>query len=236
VLGTIGLPTLVLHCVEDPVVPVTSGRYLASRIPGAKLVEIPAGFHGSNLPSEMDLYVDEIEEFVTGRRRSPTARANRVLSTVLITDIVGSTRLAAEMGDDRWGRLLDEHDRVSRHAIERRQGRWIHSTGDGVLAIFDGPARALSAARAIARNLEPFDLKIRAGLHTGEIDLRGEDIGGIAVHIAARVAAYAADGEIWVSSTVPGLVVGSGLEFDDRGEYTLKGVPGVWRLAALRPD
>jgi pimeloyl-ACP methyl ester carboxylesterase/class 3 adenylate cyclase len=236
VLPTIAVPTLVLHCAHDPVVPVAAGRQIAAAIPGAKFVELPGAFHGSNLPAEMDLYVDEIMEFVTGSRRAAQVPAERVLATVLITDIVGSTQRAAAMGDEAWGRIMDEHDRVARHAIERQRGRWVRSTGDGVLAVFDGPARALAAARAMQRNLEPFDVQLRAGVHTGEIELRGVEVGGVAVHIAARVAAHAADGEIWVSSTVPGLVVGSGLAFDPRGEFELKGVPGSWQLAALRAD
>jgi class 3 adenylate cyclase len=227
-------PTLVLHCVNDPVVPISAGRELAAGIPRARMVEIPGAFHGSNRPEEMDLYVDEIEEFMTGSRRSPVG-TDRVLSTVLFTDIVGSTRRAMEMGDARWARLLEEHARVARNAVQRFGGRWVKSTGDGILATFDGPARALAAARAIADNVHPLGIEVRAGVHTGEIELLGDDVGGVGVHIAARIAAAAREGEIWVSPTVPGLVVGSGLEFEPRGEFELRGVPGSWALSAVRP-
>jgi class 3 adenylate cyclase len=182
----------------------------------------------------MDRYVDEIEEFITGRRLGAASVAHRVLATILITDLVGSTQRAAELGDDRWTTLLAEHDRVAQEAIARFEGRWIKSTGDGLLAVFDGPARAIAAARAIAEAVGPLGLRIRAGVHTGEIEQTTDDIQGIAVHIAARIAALAADEEIWVSPTVPGLVVGSGLEFDPRGDVELKGVPGTWSLAAVR--
>jgi pimeloyl-ACP methyl ester carboxylesterase len=234
VLDSIHVPTLVLHCTDDPVVPIASGRYLAEHIPNAKLVEIDAAFHGSNLPEEMDRYVDEVEEFITGRRLGAANVAHRVLATILITDIVGSTERAADLGDDRWTTLLAEHDRTARQAVARFEGRWIKSTGDGILAVFDGPARAIAAARAIQDAVRGRGLQIRAGIHTGEIEEAPGDVHGIAVHIAARIASSAADDEIWVSSTVPGLVVGSGLEFDPRGEFTLKGVPGTWGLAAVR--
>jgi class 3 adenylate cyclase/pimeloyl-ACP methyl ester carboxylesterase len=234
VLETIRVPTLILHCTGDPVVPIRAGRRLAAEIPGARLVEIPGRFHGSNLPGEMARYVDEIEEFVTGQRGATAASAgDRVLATTLITDIVGSTERAVRSGDRRWAAELAEHDRVSRDAVTRFDGRWLKSTGDGALAIFDGPARAVAAARAIARTLSPMGLQIRAGVHTGEVELSDHDVHGVAVHIAARIAALAAGGEIWVSPTVPGLVVGSGLTFADRGSFELKGVPGRWQLAAV---
>jgi class 3 adenylate cyclase len=232
-LASIQAPTLVLHVVDDPIVPLASGRELAARIPGARLVELPGAFHGSNLPAEMDRYVDEVEEFVTGQRGGVAVSTERFLSTVLFTDIVDSTGRAAALGDERWTRLLDEHDRVARTAVSRFRGRVVTGTGDGLLAIFDGPARAIAAADAIRRNLEPFGLRLRAGVHTGEIELRGDDVGGIAVHLAARIAAVAQPDETWVSPTVPGLVVGSGLHFADRGDHELKGVPGSWRLAAV---
>jgi class 3 adenylate cyclase len=223
-------PTLIMHCVGDPVVPVSSGRELAASIAGARLVEIPGSFHGSNLIEEMDLYVDEVELFLTGGLRHAPLPYDRVLATVLLTDLVGSTKRAGELGDERWSRLLDDHDRTARQAVARFRGRWIKSTGDGSLATFDGPARAIGAAEEIARRLEPLGLTIRAGVHTGEIELRGEDISGLAVHIAARVASLAADGEIWVSATIPGLVVGSGLVFEDVGTHELKGLDAPWRL------
>ncbi len=231
-LAGVQAPTLVLHCTDDPVVPISAGRDLAAGIPGSRMVELPGAFHGSSLPREMDLYVDEIEEFVTGSRRVPVA-AERILSTILFTDIVNSTCHVTEMGDARWAHILGEHERIARAAVRRFGGHWVKSTGDGILATFDGPARAVAAARALGDNLHPFGIEIRAGVHTGEIELLGDDIGGVAVHIAARIAAIAGPSQVWVSPTVPGLVVGSGLEFESRGEFELKGVPGSWSLLAV---
>lgn len=233
-LAAIQAPALVLHCTGDPVVPVESGRAIAAAIEGARLVEVPGRFHGSNLPDEMDRYVDEIAEFVTGRRDIPIDPSDRTLATLLMTDIVGSTDRAAEMGDERWAALLADHDRAARRAVQRFGGRWVKSTGDGVLALFDGPARAVAAARAIAHGMAPHGVRIRGGVHVGEIVRQGDDVQGIAVHITARIAAHARAGEAWVSPTVPGLAVGSELEFEDRGTFELKGVPGEWRLAAVR--
>jgi pimeloyl-ACP methyl ester carboxylesterase/class 3 adenylate cyclase len=232
-LGSVQAPTLVLHCTGDPVVPIASGRHTAAAIPGARFVAIPGDFHGSNRPKDMDRYVDEIAEFVTGHRDRARGTAERILATLLMTDIVGSTDRAAQLGDERWTGLLEEHDRVARGAVESFGGRWVSSTGDGLLALFDGPSRAVGAARSLARGLAPYGLRIRAGIHVGEVVQRGGGVEGIAVHLTARIAAVAAAGEAWVSPTVPGLAVGSGIEFEDRGGFELKGVPGSWHLAAV---
>jgi class 3 adenylate cyclase len=174
----------------------------------------------------------EIQEFLTGVRTAP--QADRVLSTVLFTDIVGSTRRAAELGDRRWRDLLDEHDALTREQIAVHRGRRVNSIGlgDGVLATFDGPARAIRCAQAILEGVTPLGLEARAGVHTGEVEMRGEDLSGMAVHIGARVSALAGPGEVLVSGSVPQLVAGSGLVFEDRGEQQLKGVPGRWRIFA----
>jgi pimeloyl-ACP methyl ester carboxylesterase len=229
-LAAIQAPTLVLHCTGDPVVPVAAGRQVAAGIAGARLVELPGRFHGSDRPAEMDLYLDEIEEFVTGRRPAAPWAAERTLATLLMTDIVASTRRAAEAGDERWTGLLQEHDRVARRAVERLGGRWVRSTGDGFLALFDGPARAIAAAEELARGVAPLGLRVRAGVHVGEVVRRGDAVEGIAVHLVARIVDAARPGETWVSSTVPGLAVGSGITFEERGEHELKGVPGAWKL------
>jgi pimeloyl-ACP methyl ester carboxylesterase len=236
VLEAVHAPTLVLHCVGDPVVPVRHGRFVAEHIDGARIVEVPGAFHGSNHPEEMDRYMDAVEAFVTGQVAVGGDVANRVLATVLLTDIVSSTDRAAAIGDDRWMALLGEHDRVARHAVERFEGRLVKSTGDGVLAVFTGPARAIEAAQTMVRNLQPLDIRLRAAVHTGELELRGADIHGIAVHLTSRILATAEPGEIRVSATVPGLVVGSGIEFEDRGEATLRGIPGSWQLWAVHQE
>jgi class 3 adenylate cyclase len=229
-LPLIAQPTLVLHRVDDYALPVRVGRYVAEHVPGARLVELPGRDHVL-IGGEVDQLVDEIEEFLTGTRaeRPP----ERVLSTVLFTDIVGSTERAAELGDRRWRELLDRHDRITREEVERRRGRAVKSTGDGFLATFDGPARAIDAARAVSEGVGGLGVEVRAGVHTGECELRGDDIGGMAVHIGARVAARAGPGEVLVSSTVKDLVVGSGLDFVERGAQELKGVPGEWRLYSV---
>jgi class 3 adenylate cyclase len=230
ILSTISVPTLVLHRSGDLMVPVESGRYLASKIPGARYVELPGDDH---LPfvGDTDALVAEIEEFLTGTRSTPVT--DRILATVLFTDIVGSTERAAELGDRRWRELLDAHDAVVARNVERFRGRVVKTTGDGALATFDGPARAISCAREIRDGVRALGIEVRVGLHTGEVEVRGEDLGGIAVHIGARVAAQAAPGDVLVSSSVPPLVAGSGIEFEDRGEHSLKGVPGDWRLFAV---
>jgi class 3 adenylate cyclase len=204
---------------------------LASHIPGAKYVEVPGSDH---LPyvGDQDAIVDEIEEFLTGVR--PGAEPQRVLATVLFTDIVGSTEMAASLGDREWRNVLEAHFLGAEQALERYRGRLIKTTGDGLLATFDGPARAIRCATEILDSVKDIGIHIRAGLHTGEVELLGEDIGGIGVHIAARVAALAMSDEILASRTVKDLVAGSGIEFKDRGTHTLKGVPDEWQLFAIR--
>jgi class 3 adenylate cyclase/pimeloyl-ACP methyl ester carboxylesterase len=230
VLENIRVPTLVLHRRGDIPVPVEHGRYLAEHIPGATYVELDGvdhfPWHG-----DQDAVSDEMEQFVTGRRSPP--ETDRVLATVLFTDIVGSTERAAEMGDARWRRLLDDHDELSQAEVERFRGRLIKTTGDGLLATFDGPARAVHCAAAIRDGLRPLGIDVRAGVHTGEVELRGEDVGGIAVHVGSRVTALAGPGEVLVSRTVTDLVAGSGLSFVDRGQHSLKGVPGRWQVSVL---
>jgi pimeloyl-ACP methyl ester carboxylesterase len=230
VLPSIRVPTLIVHRTGDMIAPVAHARYMAERVPGARYGERPGD---DPLPplGDQDAILDEIEEHVTGRR--PVREPDRVLATVLFTDICASTERAAALGDARWRDLLTQHDRLVRAEVERRRGRLIKSTGDGALATFDGPARAIEGAAAIRDAIADLGLQIRAGLHTGECELIGDDVGGIAVHIGARVAATAQPGEIRVSRTVADLVAGSGLRFEDRGEHELKGVPGAWRLLAV---
>jgi class 3 adenylate cyclase len=228
VLSSIRVPTLVLYRQDNPA--AGQARYVAEHISGAKRVELPGEdylfFVGDTAPM-----LDAMEEFLTG---SLTAReSERVLATVLFTDVVGSTEQAARLGDRRWKELLATHDALVRTELDRFRGRVVKSTGDGVLATFDGPGRAIRCTCAIRDSLESLGVNVRAGLHTGEIELLGEDVAGMAVHIAARVAATAGAGEVFVSSTVRDLVAGSGIEFDDRGEHGLKGVPSAWRLYAV---
>jgi class 3 adenylate cyclase len=232
VLPTIHVPTLVLHRSGDLVIETGEARYIAGRVPDGKLVLLPGGDH---LPwvGDQDALLDEIEEFLTGARRGP--EPDRVLATVLFTDIVGSTERAVELGDRRWRDLLEQHNDIVRRALLRFRGREIDTAGDGFLATFDGPARAVRCARSIVEGVRELDLEVRAGLHTGECELAGGDVRGIAVHIGARVAALAGPGEVLVSSTVKDLVAGSELRFEDRGEQALRGVPGAWRLFAAVP-
>jgi pimeloyl-ACP methyl ester carboxylesterase/class 3 adenylate cyclase len=230
VLPAIRVPTLVIHRSGDRVIPVESGRYLAEHIPDAKFVEVPGDDHFPFV-GDIDAIVDEIEEFLTGSRRA--REPDRVLATVLFTDIVGSTERAAELGDRRWTELLAEHHRIVRAELDRHRGKVVRVEGDGTLSTFDGPARAVNCAAAIQRALVPLGMEIRAGLHTGEIELGQTGVEGIAVHIGARVASLAAPGEVLTSSTVKDLVVGSGIEFADRGRHALKGVPGEWQLYAV---
>ncbi len=227
VVPSISAPTLVIHTTDDRAIPIGNGRWLADHIEGAKFVEIP----GEHVVFDTDQFSDEVELFLTGGLQVTTT--NRVLSTVLFSDIVGSTEKAAALGDRKWRELLDQHDMVVRQEVERFGGRFVKSTGDGVLATFDGPARGVSCGRQLSVSLRPLDIDVRVGLHTGEIEIRGEDIGGIAVHIGARISAEADAGEVLVSRTVTDLVVGSGHEFQDRGEHILKGVPGEWQIFAL---
>jgi class 3 adenylate cyclase len=226
VLPAVRTPTLVVHRAGDRVVGVGNGRYLAEHIPGARLVELPGDDHLFYL-GDADAVLDEVEEFLTGARRVPT---DRVLATVLFTDIVGSTELTARLGDRRWRELLDQHDRIVRQLVGRYLGELVKTTGDGVLATFDGPGRAVAAANAIGEAVAPLGLAVRAGLHTGEIERRGDDITGLAVVIARRICDGAEAGELRVSRTLTDLVVGSGLHFEPLGTQPLKGVPGEWAL------
>jgi pimeloyl-ACP methyl ester carboxylesterase len=227
-LPSVRVPALVLHRKGDALVPVASGRYLAEHIPGARYVEIPGDDHLVLDNETQDVIADEIEEFLTGVRPAP--EPDRVLATVLFTDIVGSTDRASAMGDRKWMDLLEAHNDLAKREIDRFRGRAVKSTGDGVLATFDGPGRAIRCAQAISFRVNDLGIKVRAGLHTGECELLGGDVGGIAVHIAARVASMAGADEVIVSSTVKDLVAGSGIQFDSRGSHALKGVPGEWAL------
>jgi pimeloyl-ACP methyl ester carboxylesterase len=232
VLSSVHVPTLIIQATDDVVAPVGQARYVAERIPGAKYIEV-AGIDHVPWTGDAETVLGEIEEFLTGERHGPTA--DRVLATVLFTDIVGSTEQDAQRGDRAWRELLDRHDLMVSEELRQFRGRQVKSTGDGVLATFDGPARAMRCARAIQVRAERLGVKVRAGLHTGEVELRGDDhdVSGIAVHIAQRVSALARPGEVLVSRTVTDLVAGSGIEFADRGEHELKGVPGTWRLFAV---
>jgi class 3 adenylate cyclase len=230
VLPAISLPTLVLH-FEDSAIPVEGGRYLAERIPGARYVELPGQDH-MPLFDDVPEVADEIEEFLTGARRP--REPERVLATVLFTDIVGSTQRAAALGDAAWRELLERHDATVRAELGRFGGREVKHTGDGFLASFDGPARAIRCAVAIGGALRALDLEVRAGVHTGECEVADGDLRGLGVHIGARVGGIAGPGEVLVSSTVKDLVAGSGIDFEDRGSHVLKGVPGDWRVFAVR--
>jgi class 3 adenylate cyclase len=227
ILPTIHVPTLVLHRARDAWADVRSARYVADHIPGSRFVELPGRDHAP-WGEEMDALVSEIEEFLTGERRA--RETDRILATVLFTDIVGSTRKAAEVGDARWKELLAEHDELAKAEIARARGRYIRSTGDGLLATFDGPARAVRCAHSIGSSVRSLGIEIRAGCHTGEIELADDHVRGLAVHIWARVSELAGPGEVLVSSTIKDLTAGSGLVLEDVGEHELKGVPDRWRL------
>jgi pimeloyl-ACP methyl ester carboxylesterase/class 3 adenylate cyclase len=227
VLPAIQVPTLVLHRSNDGVLDVGAGRYLAERIPNAKFVELPGIDHAPWI-GDSEAVVDEIEAFLTGAR--PTARTDRVLATILFTDIVESTRRAVEMGDRRWSDLKDAYIAFVRDELQRFNGREVETAGDGFLATFDGPARAIRCACKIRDGVRRLGIEIRAGVHTGECELTHDGIAGIAVHVGARVASIAQSGEVLVSSTVRDLVAGSGLRFSDGGEHFLKGIEGKWRL------
>jgi class 3 adenylate cyclase/pimeloyl-ACP methyl ester carboxylesterase len=231
-LSAISAPTLVLHRAGNRWIRANNGRYIAEHIDGAKYIELP-GADCVFYAGDQDASVGEIETFLTGTRSVP--EHDRVLATVLFTDVVSSTQHVAELGDARWRDLLDAHDRMAADEVSRFRGRVIKNTGDGVLATFDGPARAIRCAASIGEAVRALDIDIRAGLHAGEVELRGDDIGGIAVHTAARVMGEAGPGEILVSSTVKDLVVGSGIEFVDQGEHALRGLEGEWRLFAHQP-
>jgi class 3 adenylate cyclase len=230
VLPAIQVPTLVIHRKDNVLLSVDNGRYLAEHIPNARLVEVPGADYGLGI-GDVDVVIDEVEEFLTGVRGH--IDSNRMLATVMFTDIVSSTERTAAVGDSRWRELLDAHDDIARRQISRYQGRVVKSTGDGVLATFDGPARAIQAATAIRDATHRLGIDIRAGLHTGEIQRHGDDVLGLGVHIAARVQAAAEPGEVLVSRTVKDLVAGSGIRFADRGTHPLKGVPEEWQLFAV---
>jgi class 3 adenylate cyclase len=230
VLPTIRVPTLVAHHADDLMIPPERGKYVADQIPNAKFVELP----GRNMYHFVEPWrasFQEIAEFLTGHRTD--VADDRVLATVLFTDIVESTRRAAEIGDRDWRALLDAHDAIVRVQLNRFRGREVSTSGDGFLAMFDGPQRAIRCAMAIRDAVQSLGIQVRAGLHTGECEVRGDDIGGIAVHIGARVSALAGPNDVLVSSTLRDLVIGSGLEFEDRGSHSLKGVPGEWRISAV---
>jgi class 3 adenylate cyclase len=230
-LPAIQAPTLVLYRSGDRWTGRPHSVYLAEHIPGAKLVEVP-GDDNLIFVGDSDADLDEIEEFLTGTRHVP--ETNRVLATVLFTDIVGSTKRAAAIGDQDWRKLLDAHDGVVRRQLERFGGTEVNTLGDGFVATFDGPGRAIQCACAIRDAVLALGIEVRTGLHTGEIELRGPDVAGIAVHLAQRVSALANPSEVLVSRTVTDLVAGSGIEFEDRGAHELKGVPGTWKLFAVR--
>jgi class 3 adenylate cyclase len=230
VLPALRLPTLVLHHADNRVVRAEHGRYLAEHIEGARYVELEGDEH-LFFVGDSDRMLDEIEMFLTGARAA--GEPDRLLASVLFTDIVDSTDTAASLGDRRWRDVLDRHDALTREHVERFRGRVVKMTGDGALATFDGPARAIRCACALRDASRTDGVQLRAGIHTGEVEQRGDDIGGIAVHLAARVQALAGASEVMVSRTVADLVAGSGIAFSDRGEHELKGVPGRWRLLAV---
>ena len=229
-LPTVRVPTLVLHHTDDPFIPPALGKDIADRISGAKYVELP-GRNVFHFVEPWRQSFQEIAQFLTGQPAD--VADDRVLATVLFTDIVDSTRRAAEMGDRDWHALLDAHDAVVRAQLARFRGREVNTSGDGFLAMFDGPQRAIRCAIAIRDAVQTLGIEVRAGLHTGECEIRGDDIGGIGVHIGARVSALAGPNDVLVSSTLRDLVIGSGLEFEDRGSHELKGVPGEWHLFAV---
>jgi class 3 adenylate cyclase len=230
VLPAIRVPTLVLHHTDCVVIPPAKGKYIAEHIPDAKYVELP-GRNWQHIVEPWRPSFQEIAEFLTGHQAE--VADDRVLATVLFTDIVDSTRRAAAMGDRDWHALLDAHDAVVRAQLNRFRGREVNTSGDGFLAMFDGPQRAIRCAMSIRDAVQALGIEVRAGLHTGECEVRGDDIGGIAVHIGARVSALAGPNDVLVSSTLRDLVIGSGLEFEERGAHPLKGVPGEWHLFAV---
>jgi class 3 adenylate cyclase len=230
-VAAVHVPTLVVTRSDNRVVPPSQSREVAALISGARFVEL-AGEDYAIHAGDVDAVVDEVQEFITGARavREP----DRALATVLFTDIVASTEHATRLGDKKWTDVLNQHDALVSRELERHRGRKVNPTGDGILATFDGPARAVRCAQAICDGMQALGIDVRAGLHTGEVELRGDDIGGIAVHIGQRVSALAGPGEVLVSRTVTDLVAGSGLEFEERSEHELKGVPGKWAIYAVR--
>ena len=231
ILQSVRVPTLVLHRRTDAFVPIELGRNLATQIPSAKFIEYADGNHAF-WTGDVDTLIGDVEEFVTGHRESSSDNLERVLATVLFTDIVESTRRATEMGDQTWRRLLDSHDQIAKQMVEKHRGTLIKTTGDGILATFDGPGRAVRCALAFETAAKQIGLPLRAGLHTGEVEMRGHDVGGIAVHAAARVMGQCAPSEVLVSRVVTDLVAGAGLKFSERGSHELKGLPGRWDLFA----
>jgi len=232
VLPSVHASTLVLHRSGDPLIAPPLARYMAERIQGARFVELPGDFHLSAEVGREDDAMEAISSFVAGAPAERVASYDRVLATVLFTDIVDSTAKAASLGDRAWTELLERHDEIAEREIVRHRGHLVKRTGDGLLATFDGPARCVSAAHAIRNATRLLGLEVRAGLHTGEIERRAADVSGIAVHIGARIASLAAPGEILVSNTVKDLVIGSGIVFADRGCHSLKGIPGEWQVWA----
>jgi class 3 adenylate cyclase len=230
ILPAVDVPTLVMHRAGDRMVAAAQGRYLAERVPGARYVELPGEDH---LPfaGDFEPMLDEVEEFLVGSRGA--SESERALATILFTDIVGSTERAAELGDRGWRALLERHDAAVRRQLSLHRGREVKTMGDGFLATFDGPARAIRCACALQQEIQGLGMEVRAGIHTGEVELIGDDVGGMAVNIGARIGALADSGEVLVSSTVRELVVGSGLKFEERGVEKLKGAPGEWRLFAI---
>jgi len=232
ILPAIHVPTLILHRVGDALVPVACGRYLAQNIPGARFVELPGTDHTVIDNETQDVMAGHIEEFITGERQP--LEPDRVLATVMFTDIVGSTQRAAEMGDSRWRQLLDDWYTVMRKELSAFRGREVDTAGDGLLATFDGPARAIRCACSMRERVHALGLQIRTGLHTGECELTGDNVVGIAVHIGARISAIASPDEVLVSSTMKDLVAGAGLKFQDCGAHSLKGVPDEWHLFSVQ--
>ncbi len=231
ILSAIRVPTLVLHRRTDALIAIERGRELAAQIPDAKYIEYPSGSH-MFWADDVEAMLGDIEEFVTGHREGSESELDRILATVLFTDIVDSTRSAAAMGDKTWRRLLDSHDQLAKQTVEKHRGNLIKTTGDGILATFDGPGRAVRCALAFGAAAKQIGLPLRAGLHTGEVEVRGNDIGGIAVHAAARVMSQSGANEVLVSRVVTDLVAGAGLKFSERGAHELKGLPGSWELFA----
>jgi class 3 adenylate cyclase/pimeloyl-ACP methyl ester carboxylesterase len=231
VLPAVSVPTLVLHRSADPAIPVEAGRYVADHIPGARFVEFAGDSH-LNFVGDFEGIIDEIEEFLTGDRH--VREPDRVLATVVFTDIVDSTGHAITFGDRQWRQVLDELDHETAREVSAARGRLVKFTGDGHLAVFDGPARAIRCAESLCRASRQRGIELRVGIHTGEVETRGEDVSGVAVHLAQLVCDLAEAGEVLVSRTVTDLVAGSGIEFEDRGEHELKGVPGNWGLFAVR--
>jgi class 3 adenylate cyclase len=230
ILPSIRVPTLVMHRAGDSFINIEHSRYMAERIPDARFVELKGGDNMFSI-GDSDGLLGEIEEFLTGERHQ--AEADRMLATVLFTDICGSTERAAQLGDRSWRYMLERHDALFRRALERHRGREVKHTGDGFLATFDGPARAIRCAADLTDSVGSIGIQVRAGLHTGELEVMDGDLSGLAVHIAARVMDRAGPSEVLVSSTVKDLVVGSGIEFEERGEHELRGVPGEWRLFSV---